>query len=43
MKNYSLTLKVEVQAIDMVEAGMVIGKALQFADTMEIIEFEEVN
>ena len=43
MKTYRLTIEVDVAAIDMVEAGMFVGKALQFADELKILEFEEVE
>jgi hypothetical protein len=43
MKNYRLIVKIEVSAIDMVEAGMLVGKALNFADDLDIVEFEEVE
>ena len=42
MKTYKLVVEIDVAAIDMVEAGMFVGKALQFADDMKILEFEEV-
>lgn len=43
MKTYKLVLEVQVTALDMVEAGMFVGKALQHADEMDIIEFEEMG
>jgi hypothetical protein len=43
MKTYELKLTVIVGAYDMVEAGMLVGKALQFADDLEITDFEEVK
>lgn len=43
LKTYRLVLEVEVSALDMVEAGMFVGKALQHADDMRIVEFEEVK
>ena len=42
MRTYKLVVEIDVAAIDMVEAGMFVGKALQFADDMKILEFEEV-
>lgn len=43
MKTYRLVVEIEVSALDMVEAGMFVGKALQNADNLNIIEFEEVE
>ena len=43
MKTYKFLLEVEVSAFDTVEAGMFVGKALQDADDMRIIEFEEAE
>lgn len=43
MKTYRFVLEVEVSALDMVEAGIFVGKALQNADDMRIIEFEEAE
>lgn len=43
MKTYRLVVEIEVSALDMVEAGIFVGKALQNADDLNIIEFEEVK
>ena len=43
MKTYKFVLNLEVTAHDMVEAGTLVGKALQFADDLEIVEFKEVE
>ena len=43
MSIYKLTVEILVNAMDMVEAGMFVGKALQGADELNIIEFEEVK
>lgn len=43
MSMYKLTVEILVDAMDMVEAGMFVGKALQGADDMNIIEFEKVE
>jgi hypothetical protein len=43
VKTYKLVVEIEVSALDMVEAGMFVGKALQGADDLNIIEFEEVK
>jgi hypothetical protein len=41
MKKYRLMLDLTVSAHDMVEAGMLVGKALQFVDDLEIVAFKE--
>lgn len=43
MSIYKLTVEIFVDAMDMVEAGIFVGKALQNADDLNIIEFEEVK
>ena len=43
MKTYRFVLDLEVTARDAIEAGMLVGKALQFADDLEIVEFEEAK
>lgn len=43
MRTYRLVVAVEIEAIDMVDAGMLVGKALQFANELDIVEFEEVG
>jgi hypothetical protein len=42
MKTYRFVMTVELEAYDMVEAGVLVGKALQFANDLEIVKFEEV-
>ena len=43
VRTYRLMLTVDVSAHDMVEAGVLVGKALQFADDLKIVKFEEVE
>jgi hypothetical protein len=43
MNTYKLTVEIVVAALDMVDAGMFVGKALQSAEELNIIEFEEVK
>jgi len=43
MRTYRLVIAFEVTAHDMIEAGTLVGKALQFADELEIVEFEEAK
>ena len=43
MRTYRFVLNLEVTAHDMIEAGTLVGKALGFADNLEIVEFEEAE
>lgn len=43
MSMYKLTVEIFIDAMSMVEAGVFVGKALQGAEGLNIIEFEEFN
>jgi hypothetical protein len=44
MRTYRLVIALEIQAPDMIEAGMLVGKHMaEIVDDIEITEFEEVK